>query len=496
MRGGRLSLATAAGVRHQDVHQEASPALSTWGPGIAYSRLLRMKSGPEVGLPSLVVECELCFAWEMEDDRTFVFYLRDEVRWQNLEPVSGRSLVAEDLVFSYGRQGQAEFPNAGLLQGVEDMSAVGPGVVRFSLAVPDADFLLSLADGRSKVVAREAVELHGDLKNGPTIGSGPWVLMESVPDSAHTFDRNPAYFEQGLPFVDRLVIQVIPDRTTRDAAFKVGAIDIHEMSPRAWSQLQQERPDVEALMTPNPGGGLEVALNARRPPFEDVRVRRAVFQAMDPWRAIEDIWLGSAFVSLGFPPVEPGWLLDETDLMGFFGRPEVARELLGEADMKTPVPVTIKVGDFGDAYLAHARRIADEMAAVGFAPVVETVDRLSFGDAVWLGGDYQMFVGPIAPLTTPNEYLLNILHSRGRWNTTGHDDNELDRLILAQAQELDLVERGKLAREVQLRAFEGAYRFMPATQSLIWVWWPRVRNFHPNFAAFEYSHWSRVWIEE
>ncbi|MCH8205644.1 MAG: ABC transporter substrate-binding protein [Chloroflexi bacterium] len=496
VQGGRLSLATAAGVRHQDVHQEASPALSTWGPGIAYSRLLRLKSGPGVELPSLVVECELCFAWEMEDDRTFVFYLRDEVRWQDLGPVKGRPLVADDLVFSYTRQRQAEFPNAGLLQGVKDMAAIGPGVVRFSLTVPDADFLLSLADGRSKVVAREAVELSGDLKNGPTIGSGPWVLMESVPDSAHIFDRNPTYFEQGLPFVDRLVIQVIPDRTTRDVAFRVGAIDVHEMSPRAWSRLRQERPDIEALMTPNPGGGLEVALNAGRPPFEDVRVRRAVFQAMDPWRAIEDIWLGSAFVSLGFPPVEPAWLLDEADLMGFFGRPEVARELLREADVKAPVPITIKVGDFGDAYLAHARRIADEMAAVGFAPVLETVNRLSFADDVWLGGDYQMFVGPIAPLTTPNAYLLNILHSRGRWNTTGHDDDELDRLIMAQARELDPVERGKLAREVQLRALEGAYRFMPATQSLIWVWRPRIRNFHPNFAAFEYSHWSRVWIEE
>lgn len=495
-RGGTLRLATAAGVRHQDVHQEASPALSTWGPGLVYSRLLRLKSGSEVELPSMAVECELCHAWEMEDERTFVFYLREEVRWHDLDPVNGRGLVAEDLIYSYTRQRRPEFPNAALLQRVKGMQAPGTTILRFSLTLPDADFLLSLADGRSKIVAREAVELNGDLLNGPTIGSGPWILEGSDPDVAHVFDRNPIYFERDFPFVDRLVIQVIPDRATRDAAFAVGSTDIHQMSPEAWSQLSQQRPDVESVVTPNPGSGLEVALNTARPPFGDVRVRRAVFQATDPWRAIEEIWLGSASVGLGLPAVGPDWLLGETDLMAFFGRPDAARDLLMEAGVTTPVPVTIKVGDFSDAYMAHARRIVEEMASVGFAPLLETVNRLSFADDVWLGGDYQMFVGPIAPLTTPNAYLFNVLHSQGLWNTTGHADEELDRLILAQARESNPVERARLAREVQLRALEGAYRFMPASQDLIWAWWPRIRNFHPNFAALEYSHWSRVWIEE
>ena len=494
--GGKLSLATAAGIRHQDVHQEPSPALSTWGPGLAYSRLLRIRSGPDVALPSLAVECELCDAWEMEDERTFVFYLRDDVRWQMVEPVGGRSLVAEDLVFSYTRQRRADFPNACLLKGIRGLEATDSGTLRVSLAIPDADFLVSLADGRSKVVAREAVELNGDLRSGPTIGSGAWLLGASDPDAAHTFDRNPGYFEQGLPFVDRLVVQVIPDRPSRDAAFKVGLIDVHEVSPQEWSQLRQERPNLESLVMPNAGSGLEVALNTMRPPFGDARVRRAVFQAMDLWAAIEETWLGAASVSLGLPPVQPSWLLKEADLRSFFGRPQVARDLLREVGARTPLRITIKVGDFGDVYLAHARRIADEMTAVGFEPVVETVNRAAFGEEVWLGGDYQMFVGPIAPVTTPNSYLLNILHSQGRWNTTGHADDELDRLIVAQAAELEPSERAKLAREIQLRVFDGAYRFMPATQVLIWAWWPRVRNFHPNFAAFEYSHWSRVWIDE
>ncbi|MCI0441071.1 MAG: ABC transporter substrate-binding protein, partial [Chloroflexi bacterium] len=128
-RGGTLTVAGREPIAHQDVHQEFSPALSTWGPGMAYSRLLRFKSGPGVELPSLAVECELCESWEMEDGLTFTFRLRDDARWQNVAPASGRSLVAEDIAFSYRRQMQ-EGVNGSLLQFVESMDATAPDTLR------------------------------------------------------------------------------------------------------------------------------------------------------------------------------------------------------------------------------------------------------------------------------------------------------------------------------------------------------------------------------
>ena len=153
------------------------------------------------------------------------------------------------------------------------------------------------------------------------------------------------------------------------------------------------------------------------------------------------------------------------------------------------------MGDFGERYDAHARLIAEELAAAGFRASVSKVNRRVFAEQVWLGGGYQMFVGPIAPMTTPNAYLLTLLHSEGRWNTTGHADAELDALIEAQAQEYDETRRGELARQIQVRALDGAYRYMPAASVSIWSWWPRVHGFHPNFAASEYAHWRKVWME-
>ena len=190
---------------------------------------MRFKSGADVELPSLAVECELCEGWELEDGNTFVFKLRDDVRWQDIAPVNGRLLTSEDIVFSYQRQ-LDEGVNAALLQFVESIEATEPDTLRISLSVLDADFLVKLADGHSKIVAREAVEVNGDLRDGPTIGSGPWILR-STSDSSHTFESNPDYFEEDLPYASRLNIEIIPDRPTREAAFRARIVDIRQMEP-------------------------------------------------------------------------------------------------------------------------------------------------------------------------------------------------------------------------------------------------------------------------
>ena len=135
------------------------------------------------------------------------------------------------------------------------------------------------------------------------------------------------------------------------------------------------------------------------------------------------------------------------------------------------------------------------MRAVGFNAQVEVVNRTIFGDSVWLGGGYQMFVGPLPPVTAPNAYLLAVLHSGGVWNTAGIADAELDRLIEAQTGEYDPALRSDLMRQIQHRMLGLAVRYMPATRISTWVLQANVHGFHPNLAGFEYTHWARVWLD-
>lgn len=493
--GGVLNLAVRHAAPHLDVHQEVSPALSTWGPGIVYSRLLRLRAGPDVELPTLAVECELCDSWRMEDATTLVFTMRRDVRWQDAAPVNGRLLTAEDVAYSYDRQRQPGWPNAGLLAMIDSVEAPGPDELRVSLASTDADFLAGLADGHTKVVAREAVEVDGDLKAGPPVGSGPWLLAGSGLAEGYVFERNQFYFEARLPLLDGIRMHVIEDGATRNAAFGVGRIDVHEVDAADWPALRDRQPDAPLLRSADSGAGLEVALNTRAAPFDDPRARAAAFLAMDPWRAVDEVWLGAAFVSLGVPLARPDWLLEDDVLRPFFADPDAALAKFAPLPQDAPRTAVLTVGDFGERYEDHARLIVEELEAVGFEVSLETVNRRVFAERVWVGGDYQMFVGPIAPMVTPNAYLLTLLHSQGRWNTTGHRDDTLDALIEAQAQTFDEAERRDLVRDIQMRALQGAYRYMPAASVSLWTWSPGVRGFHPNFAASEYAHWRLVWLE-
>ena len=491
--GGTLQLATQETFAHQDVHDEASPALSTWGPGLVYSRMLRLRTGPDVLLPSLALECDLCIGWRMTDELTFEFDLRSDVRWQDLEPLDGRPLTARDVVFSYDRQREAGRPNASLLQSVESIEEIGDLSVRIRLRVADADFLTALADARSKIVAPEAVAQSGDLRNGPSVGTGPWLLSSIGTGGSSTFVRNPDYFEPSLPYADGLRIQVVPDSQARLAGFVTEILDFYGADPSEWTEVLTQRPNAPGLHIPQPGAGLELAMNASTAPFDDTSIRRAAFLAMDPWQTISDVWGDQGFVSLGSPVAEEPWLLNRSQLTPFFGKPDDAMELLSDVP---PVTFTIKVGDFGSEYLAHAQTAVDELLSAGFVPEMEVVNRRVFGDDVWTGGNYQMFIGPIAPVTMPNSYLLSVLHSRGPLNSGGIRNPEMDQLIEAQASEYDSTERRDLFHQIQMLAFDNAYRFMPATQVSVWGWSPRVRDFYPNFGGFEYHHWARVWLTE
>lgn len=495
-RGGTLNLASAENIAHQDVHQDVSPALSSWGPGIAYSRLMRLETGPDTPLPGLSLECDICADWTMESPTSYLFNLRDDVKWHDLDPVGGRALDAEDVIFSYQRQINPEFPNSPLLRSVVALEYLDPLILRVRFNLPDADSLLSLADGHSKIVSPETLILSGDLREGPTIGTGPWVLERTSIDEFHLFSSHADYFEPGLPLADNLRIFILTNEDTRSAAFQTGMTDVHEMSPMEWIRHLQQSPNSPSLEVPQPGSGIEVAFKTLGPPFEDVRVRKAAMLSMDPTRIIEEQREGFGFVGTGIPVASPDWLLQDSDLSNYFNDPESAKSLLRNAGPVSKTPVTITVGDFGQSYLDYADAISEGMRSVGFDSHVEIVNRRRFGEDIWLQGDYQVMIGPPAPVSTPNGFLLPVFHSEGVWNTTGHRDDALDAMLEAQAVEHDAKKRAELIHRIQNHILDQGYRFMPLTRTEIWTSQPRVRDFRPNFSLFEYHHWSKVWLEE
>ena len=492
-----------ANIEHLDVHQEVQETLTALGPGIAYSRLLRLRMGPpeEVPQPSLLLECELCLSWQMVDPLTYRFQLREGTRWQDIPPVNGRELVADDVVYSYERQLTPGWANASLLQNMESVEAEAEG--RYTLKITlkpefaDADFLLSLADGHTKVVAREAVDVKGDLKEGPVIGSGPWIWRSTREDFGSVFEKNPDYFERGLPFLDELVISIVRGKQTRLAAFEVGSVDAYRISPSTWQELVPGGTEFPSFVSFQAGTGLILTMNVSAPPFDNLQVRKAVLKAIDPWDYVRRIWSGQGYVSTGIPVQRPDWLLTREEMRGtYFADPEIAERMLSQAGVATPVKFDLMVADFGDLYLRQGNQIQEDLNAAGFDPFLVKVNASQYGERVWRDKDYQLAIGELPPTSTSNSYLFGALHSASpQGNVVAHSDSQLDAMIVEQAVERDPAARKGLLREIQRYLLDQAYLFSPVTGGARWVHATRVKGFYPNTAVSEYFYWAKAWVE-
>jgi ABC-type transport system substrate-binding protein len=225
-----------------------------------------------------------------------------------------------------------------------------------------------------------------------------------------------------------------------------------------------------------------------------VKARQAVFFAIDPWRHVDEVWHGGATPTPGLPVPSASWLPSKEELQEFLGQPERAAALLAEAGVAPGTQIEMTVGEFAPAYVDHALRIAADLGRIGLRPSLQRVSTRRFGDDVWFGGRYQMFVGAQPPVASLSDYLFAVHHSRGAWNTAGYGSPELDALIERQSIESDPAKRRDLVLAVQREILAGAYRVSPATLYTHWAWWPGVQGFVPNTYRGESFFLARTWL--
>src|SRR5215471_21097123 len=306
-----------------------------------YSKLLRHKVGADVPPGTFSVEPDLAERWEAPDDTTYIFHLRQGVKWHNKPPVNGRELVADDVKFTYDRfltdPGNA---NRYMLDLVERVEVVDRYTVQFVLKEPYVWLVSALAYPWSMwIIAPEVVQHFGDLKKPETaIGTGPFVLERYEPNVKAVFTRHSEYFRKDQPYVDGVEWLSIPDESTGLAMYRTGQIDC---GPAAgWAVRQQ---DLEALKQSHPHLHYQdmlsivtqvLIMRTDQAPFNDVRVRRAISHAIDRQGLIEAIWgRGEPTAAVGRGLVE--WALS-VDQLGAGSKyyqydPKEARRLLAEA---------------------------------------------------------------------------------------------------------------------------------------------------------------------
>lgn len=279
----------------------------------------------------------LARSWEIGEDTTHVtFHLRDDVYWHD-----GERTDAHDVAFTYMRMTDPEtgFPNANFWTHYESGGAgvevVDSLTVTFRMR-PHAGFM-----DPWRTVAILPEHLLGDvpaarLREHPygtvcPVGNGPFVFVEHLQDQRWTFERNPAFPEGlgGPPYLARYVFRVVPEQATLLTELLTEGVDVFAGIRADQTEDLLDAPHLELLHFQF-RNYTYLGWNARRPPLDDRRVRRALTLALDRQEIVDAVLEGYGVVANhGVPPFH--WAYEPAFEDSLRYDPDRARRLLDEA---------------------------------------------------------------------------------------------------------------------------------------------------------------------
>ena len=479
-RGGVLTRASAWDPPVIDPRLTQSVGLFQFA-GLTSNRLVRHPFSDEAAGPSdLTLKGDLAESWTASPDhRVWTFKLRQGVRWQQVPPLNGRDLVAADVKYcfeAYAREGVQAFT----FQEIEGMETPDKYTLRVHLHTSNVLFPQNLAEPVAVIFAREVLEEDGDLKKRMP-GTGPYILKEHTRKVRVVLQRNPDYFDKGRPYVDEYVILSTPDAATRLAAFRTGQSDIIWLaSPSEVETVRKTNPAIVVQSYHNTLAPFGLALAQDRPPFNDVRVRRAVSMAIDRQRQVDTVYEGHGIAGWGVPYI---YYQDKAPTVKDLGpwwqyRPEEAKRLLAEAGHPRGFETTLFYYEYFPQMTSQVQLVQQELKKnlnidVKITKLDYTTYYGRYVEGKWDGMSWGFQSGHAVGL---DERTYHYMHSKSTKNFFRVNDPVIDELTTKLRQTPDRAEQRALTRKIVDREFDQVLRmWMPYDNGFL-VFQPHMRN--------------------
>lgn len=325
---------------------------------------------------ALVAQPYLARSWEWSPDRrALTFHLRTSLRWHD-----GVRTTASDVAFTLNaaRAPETGYPRLNDLAGVTavDASDDSTVILRFSEAIerlPDVLTDLSVVPAHLLDSVPRA-RLRQAAWNEHPVGNGPFRFVAHEPNRRWVFEANPAFPAElgGPPKLDRFIVVVVDEPTTKLAALTSGELDIAGIQP-AHASFVRKDPDLRIMSYPlNFTYGL--VFNTRRPPFSDASVRRAISLALDRQEIVDGYLYGFGTAAWGpVPPDLPGYLPPAHGP----GGADTARALLGGRHIEFEM-LTVGSGEAALEQMIQAR-----LAAIGVNARIRQLELAAFLDRTY-----------------------------------------------------------------------------------------------------------------
>jgi peptide/nickel transport system substrate-binding protein len=403
-----------------------------------FDSLMDYKPGTTELVPDLAESYEIS-----PDGLTYTFKLRQGVKFHN-----GRAMTAKDVKYSLERvvNPATQSPGAGFFgaikgfdaasagdaEALEGVEAVDDSTLRIVLSRPDATFLHVMALNFSSVVPSEEAEKHGaDFGKNP-VGTGAFKLAEWTLGQRLVFERNPDYYQAGLPRLDQIVFEVGQEPIVALLRLERGEVDIagDGIPPAKFLEVRNDPKFKDMIIEGSQLHTGYVTMNVKMAPFDSVKVRQAVNMAINKDRIVRIINGRAVPANQPLPPLMPGY--DES-YQGFSFDPAKAKALLAEAGFADGFETELFVANT-DPQPRIAQAIQQDLAEVGIRAQIKSLAQANViaagGEAdqapmIWSGG-----MAWIADFPDPSNFYGPILGCGGAvpggWNWSWYCNEELD----------------------------------------------------------------------
>ena len=447
-----------------------TPALYTAGTTFdassrqLFNRLVEFERGTTNIGPALAE------SWSVsEDGLEYTFNLRKGVKFHTTKTFTpSRDFNADDVIFSFERQGNAEHPYHGISGGsyeyfnamsmpdlIKSVERMDEYTVKFVLNQPEAPFIANMAMDFASIMSAEHADAMAQAGNAEQfdldpVGTGPFQLLAYQKDAVIRYQAHPEYWAGKAP-IDNLVFAITPDASVRYQKLKAGECHVMTYPNPADLQAMGEDADLNLLQQEGLNVGY-LAFNTEKKPFDDKRVRQALNLAVNKQAIIDVVFQGAGKIAKN--PIPPTiWSYnDATEDYPY--DPDKAKALLAEAGV-SGLKTDIWAMPVQRPYNPNAKRMA-ELIQADWAKVGVEAEIVSFEWGEYLkrskDGEHQtVLLGWTGDNGDPDNFMYVLLGcdaasgaNRARWCHKPFDD------LLRQAKQIsDVAERTKLYQQAQ-----------------------------------------------
>lgn len=414
-----------------DPHTGSGETPATW-LSLMYETLVGVDKNAEL-VPGLAE------SWTISDDGlTYTFTIRSGVTFHN-----GRELTSEDVKFNLERiiNPDTAAVSQAVLSIITSIEAPDPSTLVLTLAEPSGPLLNDLAQqGRVGIVAPEAFDASGQLTE--QIGTGPFKFESYSAADRMVLTANESYWG-GAPKLAGIEVRIIPDATTRLTALADGEIDFAWAVPAEDGQRLADEGKF-TLQENRQNRANFFSINLNKAPFDDPRVREAMWLAVSRNDIADAGWNGAAVPTLQPFTEDSFWYIDtelpvDADL-------EAARALISEAGAEGTKVVITQWDALGSD--TEAQIVASAWNEIGLDATIEKVD---IGTLVTAAGEgnfdvVYLWVGLITDPNRPYSFFESDSSRNGL--TGGLKDPAVDALVAQGRSETDPEARKAIYEQV------------------------------------------------